>query len=341
MHLPLGLRRRVPTVLFAALVLGAGCGSDSKVGAPNLVGFLVLVPGGMDVDLLAPPDGGVLAVPALAHGTKFRLGFDQLLDGDKIESIVDGKAIGKTDVASVTWTDAPVGAPAIAATTLYNPAGAAAVNRPAPSVAILVAPGLPSGAHLQIKVDRTKVTGKTGLPFVGPDTQLVETAPFSVSAGLKDGEPIAADAKVQLLFNNTPGMDVATHVTVTSGGAPVAVTLAPDEMTPGAVLVAPTAGAWTPGQTYAVSVDATTADLFGMKVTAPLTTTFTIALPTTDGGAPADGGSATDGASAGDAGARDGGGADAAASDGGTDAPAALDGSVVDAASVADAATTD
>src|SRR5262245_40867993 len=113
------------------LVVLVGCGSDANPPPPQLVSFLVQVPGEADVDLLAPPDGGV---PAVSGAASFKLVFNQLLDGDKIEDATGATVTPKTDVASIVWTGAPAGAPAITAATSYDPSGAAGINQPAPKI---------------------------------------------------------------------------------------------------------------------------------------------------------------------------------------------------------------
>src|SRR5689334_21249321 len=126
--------------LFGLVV---GCGSSAKdTGPPQLTKFLVQVPNEMDVDLLAPPDGGVPAVSGIAG---FKVVFSQLLDGDRIETVSGSMVTPKTDVASIVWVGAPAGAPAITAATSYDPSGAAGVNQPAPKILIAASPGLPSG----------------------------------------------------------------------------------------------------------------------------------------------------------------------------------------------------
>jgi hypothetical protein len=284
--------------ILLLVALAAGCGSSSKdVGPPQLTSFLVQLPGEADLDLLAPPDGGVSAISGAAS---FKLVFNQLLDGDKIETVSGTTVTPRTDVASVVWIGAPAGAPALTATTSYDPSGATGINQPAPKIFITVAPGLPSGAQLQVKLDRSKVTGKRGAPFVGPDTQMLTTLPFSASASVMPGQVVAGDVQLQVMFTNVPAMTVAEHIQLTSGGMPVMVQVMPDGMDPRKINVTPMM--WTPGASYTLTVDKDAADLFGAKVAEALSVTFTVKDPNSEAGAP-------------DGGAGDDGGADGAAAD--------------------------
>jgi hypothetical protein len=276
---------RAPFLGWISLAVLVGCGSDANPPPPELVSFLVQVPGETDLDLLAPPDGGVTAVSGIAS---FRAVFSQLLDGDKIEDATGPMLKPRTDVASIVWTGAPAGAPAITAATTYDPAGGAGINQPRPKIFITASPGLPSGAQLQVKLDRSKVVGKKGAPFVGPDTQMVATQPFSASASVMAGQVVPGDVQLQVTFTNVPAMNVGQHIQLTSGGMPVMAQVMPDAMDPRKVTVAPMA--WTPGASYTLTVDKDAADLFGVKVTEALLVTFSIRDPNAEAGAPADGG---------------------------------------------------
>src|SRR5687768_16739620 len=90
---------------LAAPLAAAGCGDDGELsGPPQLVKFLVQVPTEMDQDLLMPPDGGM--PPPISGAASFRLVFNRLLDGDKIETVTNGMPVPKTDVVTVTWVNA-------------------------------------------------------------------------------------------------------------------------------------------------------------------------------------------------------------------------------------------
>jgi hypothetical protein len=275
-----------------ALLFGpASCGSDDGgKAAPELRNVFVEAPGGVEVDLLTPPDGGAGAVPATSA---LKLVFSQLLDGDKVELVLDGGGVmGMSGVATVTWTDAPAGAPPISAVTTYNPSGAMGVTQPAPSILVNLDPGLPSGAKLKLALARDKITSKKGTPFTGPDTHLFETAPFAVEAGLMDGETVVPDYAIVLTFSNVPDMNVASAITVAQGGGTaIAVDVKKDDMNPLVMRVTPRAGEWPVGGGYTVTVGAAAADLFGVKVAVPLSVGFSVAMAGADGGSPgADGG---------------------------------------------------
>jgi hypothetical protein len=85
-----------------------------------------------------------------------------------------------------------------------------------------------------------------------------------------------------------------------------------DGMDPRKVTVTPMM--WTPGQSYTLTVDKDAADLFGVKVAAPVSVNFTIKDPNAEAGAPApaDGGAAPDSGAAPDTAAADTASADAA-----------------------------
>jgi hypothetical protein len=279
---------RAPCSGWIALALLAGCGSDASPPPPQLVSFLVQVPGEADLDLLAPPDGGVPAVSGVAS---FRAVFSQLLDGDKIEDASGPTLQPRTDVASIVWSGAPAGAPAITAATTYDPSGAAGIDQPRPKIFITASPGLPSGAQLQVKLDRSKVVGKKGAPFVGPDTQMVATQPFSASASVMAGQVVAGDVQLQVTFSNVPAMTAGQDIHLAAGGTPVATVVTPDPMDPRKLTVAPTT--WAPGASYTLTVDTDAADLFGVKLAEALSVTFSVRDPNAEAGAP-DGGAADD-----------------------------------------------
>jgi hypothetical protein len=276
--------------IFSLFLLVAGCGSDAKdPGPPGLVKFLVLLPGEPDLDLLAPPDGGVAAISGAAS---FKLVFNQLLDGDRIETVSGTTVTPRTDVASIVWTGAPAGAPAITATTSYDPSGASGVTMPAPKILIAVSPGLPSGAQLQVKLDRTKVVGKKGAAFVGSDTQMLATMPFAASTSIMEGQAVAAGDPVQVIFTNVPAMNVGEHIQLTSAGMPVMAQVMADAMDPRKVSVAP--ATWVPGASYTLTADKDAADLFGIKLAQAVTVMFTIKDPNAEAGAPGDAGAPDD-----------------------------------------------
>jgi hypothetical protein len=309
-------------VVVALAVGGPSCGSDEGgTAAPELRQVLIQVPNATDVDLLAPPDGGVGAVSPVAQ---IKLVFSQLLDGDKIEDVLDGGGFrGKTDVATLTWMGAPAGAPAITAVTTYNPAGAMGVSTPAPSVLVQPGPGLPSGAMVVLKLARDKLTSKKGTPFTGSDTHMIETEPFAATASFMAGDTLKPMSQINVSFTNVPADGAAAAITVTAGGTAIPLEVNADEMDHRVLVVRPKDGTgWKVGTGYTLAVAATTADLFGVKLPAALSVGFSVA----EAGA-ADGGSSPDGG----------------APDGGVDAPvdAASDGAAIDAGAdaAADSAT--
>lgn len=255
------------------VAVGTSCGSDKKEDvAPELKQFLVQGPGGESADLLMSSDGGVGAVSPLSQ---FKAVFNALLDGTKIETVSMGKTEAKTDVASITWLEAPAGAPAVTAATSYNPAGFLDVRTPGPSVIVQPSPGLPSGATLRITLDAAKITSKGGKSFVGAVTHTIETQPFAASSKFEE-------AVVKITFSNVPSSTAKDHIKVHgAGNEAVAVTIAPDTKDPLTLLVTPTSTTWTEGVTYTVLVAADAADQFGVKLAQEHKSSFRVA---NDGG---------------------------------------------------------
>jgi hypothetical protein len=280
---------------------GTGCSSNNDTGPPALREFLVMDPTGAEVDLLASTDGGA---PVASPMFPFKASFTQLLDGDKIENVLEGGAVeGRTDVATITWMGALAGAPAITAVASYNPAGSVGATMPKPTITIRAMPGLPSGAKVQVKLSRDKITGKKGAPFTGQDTHVVDTEPFSVELNAMDGAEVAPTFMLTAHFSNLPGSMLASKIKVMGGGMPVAVTATADMADLQTVGISPPGGGWTVGWTYTVSLGAEVTDIFGVKLASPVSVTFTVSANPGDGGRPpadagADAGAPSDGPTA-------------------------------------------
>src|SRR4051812_47178710 len=263
-------------LLPVALLLGGGCSSDSPTGPPELRSVLVTDPAGMELDLLAPVDGGSSVASPLFP---IRATFTQLLDGDKIEDILDGGGVqGKSDVATLTWKDAPAGAPKITAVTTYNPAGNVGAKMPKPTIFIRAMPGLPSGAKVELKLSRDKITGKGGKPFEGTDTHTVETEPFAATLNVEGMDEVTPEFKLQAVLTNAPGEMAAQKIKVTGGGMPVTLTVMADAADPRKLNLLPPGEKWTLGWTYVVTLGTDVVDLFGVKLAKELSVTFTVVL---------------------------------------------------------------
>jgi hypothetical protein len=295
--------------MVSAVALALGCGDDDgeKAGAPQLQQALALA-NDEATDLLVPPDGGI---PPLSPLLKLKLVFDKLLDGDKIEHVDDaGMPMALTDVATIAWADKLVGAPEIVAATTYSPNGNAA-TKPAPSIWISASPGLPSGAKLMLRLDRSKITDRSGQAFAGADMVPFETEPFSAALNVDETMPVASDFKIEVTFSNLPGADADKQIQVTAGGVAVAVTVSNDPtMNARLFTVAPATGGWVAGRSYTVTVGKQAKDLFGVALAETATATFSAGSGGADGGL-------QDSAAA--DGAPDGGQPDAAPADGGAD----------------------
>jgi hypothetical protein len=138
---------------------------------------------------------------------------------------------------------------------------------------------------LSLALVRDKITSKKGTPFVGATSYMFQTAPFSVEANFMDGETVAPEFTISLTFTNLPAEAIAGAVTVTAGGAPVAIDVKPDDMNPLVRAVTPPGGAWPVGPAYVLTVGAAGADRFGVKLAAPATLGFAVARASGDGGA--------------------------------------------------------
>jgi hypothetical protein len=138
-------------------------------------------------------------------------------------------------------------------------------------------------------LDGTKVRSKKGEAFVGDGQLMFRTLPFaaSITVPMADADPDAgADAgpppvmpamqPVTVTFTNLPGMDVATHIHVTAGGAPFAgASVAPDASGNPTVFTITPATSWPPSSTIEVTVDATAADALGSTTGAASSASFT------------------------------------------------------------------
>ncbi len=251
----------------------AGCDDSKDAPAPELKKFLIIGPDMHETDLLVATDGGA---PTVSPRSRIKLVFNQLLDGDKIESVTMTGVTGKAGVATAAWTGAAAGAPLIATTTTYSPGGSLGVDMPGPSVDLKVAPGLPSGAQIAVALARDRITGKKGLPFVGMTMFTFATQPFSAAVNVGD-KPVSETAEVNLDFSNAAARDTAGHISVTTGGLPVMVEVKASMSAPHSFTLKPVqGGAWISGATYTVTIDKDVADVFGVKPESAITTTFTV-----------------------------------------------------------------
>lgn len=292
------------------LVLGS-CGDDGDEGAPpELRKLLVLSPDHSQTDLLADPSAAMMPVSPLSE---LRVVFDKLLDGRKIEEVGGSQITPRTDVASLRWLGAPTGAPGIMALTTYSPGGFIGFG-PGPWVRIVARPGLPSGATIELNLDREKITDKAGQPFAGVDTHQLRTAPFAAMLNVAMDDKVGQDQELLLTLSNQPGMTFGQNVTVTANGAPVMAEVKPSPASPIELQVLPGGTAWAGGGTFTVTVGPEATDLFGVKIAEPLMVSFQVT--------PANGGTGVDAGAGGDAAS----GADAGGADGGSPADASDDG---------------
>jgi hypothetical protein len=153
-----------------------------------------------------------------------------------------------------------------------------------PNIAVSGSPALPAGSTVAVMLDRTKVTAKDGTPFAGTGLLIDGAIKFktqgfvaTISAppapmGPADAAPLdqAPDmTPATITFSNfVDPMAIETHLTVKDGGGaniPVALT-SMDGLT---VTVTPKSN-WPASATISITLDATTPDVVGDTLGAPV-----------------------------------------------------------------------
>jgi hypothetical protein len=317
---------------MAAIVSAVACDDDEPGAAPTLRGFFVVGADGSETDLLVPPDGGVGELSPLST---FRALFDQLLDGSKVEDPATvGPPLPRPDVVVLTWTNPPGSAVPnqIGALTAYDPGGILDMG-PGPSLLVRPVEGLPSDAILEVDLNRTRITGKQGQPFVGPHRLSLNTLPFTASIDAGGDEPVSPVFELKIAFSNRPSPAIAAEISVVhvASGMPVPLVLAPDPERPTTGFIArPEAGVWSLGS-HLVTVGLDALDAFAVPIASAARATFVVVMPG-DGAAPGDGGIPGDGGVPGDGGSLPDGPAPVPDAAAGVDALAGAD-AILDAAS--------
>jgi len=221
-------------------------------------------------------DAGPVAVPAFVHVTAL---FDRLLDPTGLIVIdPDGGGDLGADLATVTAT--PGGALSVTSIYTHNGGNLGLAFPPGPNIVVSTSPTFPSGAGIVVMLDKSKLHSKGGDPFTGDgdlaDGRLsFQTQPFAATITPPDGTDATAPATVA--FNNLPSETAPMHITVSAGGSPVAVTVAPDASgNPTMFTVAP-ATTWPTAVALVVTVDVGATDALAAPLAAAATATFMIA----------------------------------------------------------------
>jgi len=274
--------RMRPEAWFALAVaaLAGACEPNNAVkpGPPVLLSMTVNDQGtGSPYPLTG--DAGPMAVPGYVHVTAT---FDRLLDPTDFNPDPDGGVYLGTDLAIVTETPHPTPAPVVRS--IYTPNGGSAAQSlffpPGPFVVIGCDPTFPSDASIVVTLIQSKLHSKGGEPFTGEGDLAqgrlsFQTQPFGVTITPPDGTD--AKASVAVVFNNVPGADVSSHITVTAGGKAVTdAVVSPDpSMNPTMFTVAP-ADSWPTGVDIVVTVDTGAKDALGAPLTEAATATFKV-----------------------------------------------------------------
>jgi hypothetical protein len=255
------MRPEVWLALAVAALAGACEPSNAvKPGPPVLLSMTVNDQGsGSPYELTG--DAGPIAVPGYVHVTAI---FDRLLDPTDFNPDPDGGL-----------------------RSIYTPNGSAAPSPfgllPGPNVVVGCDPTFPSGASIVVTLIQSKLHSKAGEPFTGEGDLAqgrlsFQTQPFGVTITPPDGTD--AKASVSVVFNNVPGADAPSHITVTAGGQAVTdavVKLDPSKDPPNPTMftVAP-ADSWPAGVDIVVTVDSGAQDVFGAPLAAAASATFMI-----------------------------------------------------------------
>lgn len=289
-------RRLLWVAVLAAAACEFGVSKDERPrGPPVMLSFEV-------VDQTGAPVATMGAQPGVHTPVSPRVSlvarFDRLLDGAAIEDTSGMTPVGR-DVATVTWTGGRPPAGSIATQVTYVPNGDAKfhlIYPPGPQLLISAAPTLPSGAQIDVILDRARLRSKDG---EGPlrsaegvaDHLTFLTLPFSASVTPAPGEMagmpapsamLGATEPITVRFSNLPAAEAPRWFTVTltdpgGGPTPAALAVTPDPADPMTFALSSPAGAWPAGATVELSIDPTTSDLFGAPITGATTARFVVA----------------------------------------------------------------
>jgi hypothetical protein len=265
--------------VICALASAIGCaGTDGSVGAPVLLGVDIVDATGAPVMMEAP-----MPLSARVH---FIYRFDRLLDPELIEEIVDGKPMGSSEVVSIQAAGEP------GAQVTYIPNGHAKhklIFASGPALVITPDPTLPSGAIVNVSLDKTRVQSRSGDSFVAAegvsDVLTFSTEPFAASIVPMSGtagEPLAGQTSLSVTFNNLPMDDIANRVLVEVFNAAgellpeVEGTVTVDTVDPTRLVVAPASGSWPAGSKVTITIEGDAADALGMLMSVATVQSFQV-----------------------------------------------------------------
>lgn len=253
-------------VLFAVPLVS--CTDGTSTGrAPNLIALEVLDPTGSTLDLLLPAsDAGILFLP-VSPLSSIRATFDALLDPSKVQELSGSTAAPGKGVAYVQWL-APNGPMQLDLLALYNPSQRQN-HGPAPTVTFAAAQALPSGVALTFVLERSRLTDKSGRPFVGVAGGVFETRPFTATVTLpQTPQPLTFTPRIS--FSSIPGPLQAGAVFVLRAGAQVEVEIVADPSARNTWAVSPVGQGvpWSPGLHELHLVPEKITDAFGTTLPA-------------------------------------------------------------------------
>ncbi len=279
----LNFNRHPPLFVTAAAVMAlVGCvEADKGGGTPQLLAFEIIGPNGAPVE--SDADAGV---PVVSPMVSFNAIFDDFLDYSLVQDADSG--VGLPGVATVAVTsNAPIMLP-VSVSTTYTHQGHpkfGLLYPKGPSIAVQVAPGLPSSATVAVALDETKLRGKNGKAVVitpGVATSFTfMTSPFSVSREMSD-DPFAMDADLTVSASNVTAEDFIAKVSVSGTVDMMPITdleveVAAAEGSSTDFVITPKAEMWPAGAVITVTVAADAADQFGVQLGAPAVISFPIA----------------------------------------------------------------
>src|SRR5687768_1662050 len=148
--------------LCGAAALACACSGDKPSPQPYLVALEVIAPDGTVTDLLAATDASVQLQSPFAT---VRATFSALLDASKIQDLTGPSAKPGQGVARALWQrpQAVVELPLLAT---YNPSDRAR-GVLQPTVTLSPSGVFPTDASITIQLDPSRLTSKTGQPYVG------------------------------------------------------------------------------------------------------------------------------------------------------------------------------
>ena len=252
-------------VLISAFPL-ASCSEDTTPArAPNLIALELLDPSGTVLDLRPNMDAGMAT--AVSPLSSVRATFDALLDPSKVQELSGSTAAPGRGVAYVQWL-APNGPMQLGLLAQYNPSQRQNYG-PAPTVTFTAPQALPSGVALTFVLERSRLTDKSGRPFVGVAGGVFETRPFTATVTLpQTPQPLTFTPRIS--FSSIPGPLQAGAVFVLRAGVQVQIEIVADPSARNTWAVSPVGQGvpWSPGLHQLHLVPEKITDAFGTALPA-------------------------------------------------------------------------